>query len=146
MPWRWRISCGWPMYSLRFRTQDKWAGTTRLAAEGYLRLENGIPSHDTFGRLFGLIDPDEFETAFRRWVSAIVPRLGADTVVAIDGKTSRRSGKADAKPLHLAVPLWPAQGWFSGSERPLRNQTRRRRFRSCWRLWHGRVVSSRLMR
>ena len=31
----------------------------------YLRLENGIPSHDTFGRLFGVIDPDEFEAAFR---------------------------------------------------------------------------------
>lgn len=39
----------------------------------YLRLENGVPSHDTFGRLFGLIDPDEFEAAFRRWVRAVVP-------------------------------------------------------------------------
>lgn len=57
----------------------------------YLRLENGIPSHDTFGRLFGLIDPDEFEAAFRRWASALVPNLGQDAVVAIDGKTSRRS-------------------------------------------------------
>lgn len=67
----------------------------------YLRLENGIPSHDTFGRLFGLIDPDEFETAFRRWASAVVPTLGGDTVVAIDGKTSRRTGRVDTTPLHL---------------------------------------------
>jgi len=57
----------------------------------YLRLANGIPSHDTFGRLFGLIDAKEFEAAFRRWVSGILPVLGTE-VVAVDGKTSRRSG------------------------------------------------------
>jgi predicted transposase YbfD/YdcC len=67
----------------------------------YLRLENGIPSHDTFGRLFGLIDPDEFAAAFRAWTQALVPSLGADAVVAIDGKTSRRSGKKNTAPLHL---------------------------------------------
>lgn len=67
----------------------------------YLKLKQGVPSHDTFGRLFGLIDPDQFESAFRRWVAAIVPTLSADTVVAIDGKTSRRSAKVDATPLHL---------------------------------------------
>ena len=73
----------------------------------YLRLENGIPSHDTFGRLFGVIDPDEFEAAFRRWASAVIPHLGQDAVVAIDGKTSRRSGREDATPLHL-VSAFPA--------------------------------------
>lgn len=66
----------------------------------YLRLEYGIPSHDTFGRLFGLIDPEQFEAAFRNWVSSILPALGAE-IVAIDGKTSRRSGKVDSSPLHL---------------------------------------------
>ncbi len=66
----------------------------------YLRLEHGIPSHDTFGRLFGLIDPERFEAAFWRWVSSILPALGAE-IVAIDGKTSRRSGKVDATLLHL---------------------------------------------
>lgn len=80
----------------------------------YLRLENGIPSHDTFGRLFGLIDPDEFEAAFRRWVSAIVPSLGTDAVVAIDGKTSRRSGKVDATPLHLVSAFAAGAGLVLG--------------------------------
>ena len=42
----------------------------------YLRLENGIPSHDTFGRLFGVIHPDELEAAFRRWVSAFAAGAG----------------------------------------------------------------------
>ena len=42
----------------------------------YLRLEHGIPSHDIFGCLFGLINPDEFEAAFRRWTRAVLPTLG----------------------------------------------------------------------
>ena len=80
----------------------------------YLRLENGIPSHDTFGRLFGLINPDEFEAAFRRWVGAILPALGPDSVVAIDGKTSRRSGKVDATPLHLVSAFAAGAGLVLG--------------------------------
>jgi len=43
---------------------------------GYLKLKAGIPSRDTFGRLFGLIDPIQFEAAFRRWVGLILPALG----------------------------------------------------------------------
>ena len=82
----------------------------------YLRLENGIPSHDTFGRLFGLIDPDEFETAFRRWASAVVPTLGGDTVVAIDGKTSRRTGRVDATPLHLVSAFAAGAGLVLGQQ------------------------------
>jgi len=80
---------------------ELWAKEKLDWLRGHLRLANGIPSHDTFGRLFGLIDPSEFEAAFRRWVEAILPALGADAVVAIDGKTSRRTGKVDATPLHL---------------------------------------------
>lgn len=80
----------------------------------YLRLENGIPSHDTFGRLFGLIDPDEFATAFLAWTQALVPSLGADAVVAIDGKTSRRSGKVDATPLHLVSAFAAGAGLVLG--------------------------------
>src|SRR5690606_5231672 len=69
---------------------------------GFLVLEHGIPSHDTFGRVFAALNPREFEAAFRRWVGQWVPALGSDAVVAIDGKTSRRSlTKAAASPLHL---------------------------------------------
>ncbi len=67
----------------------------------YLTRENGIPSHDTFGRVFAAIDAEEFGAAFRRWVRQAVPALARDEVVSIDGKTSRRSGKVDATPLHL---------------------------------------------
>jgi len=93
---------------------ELWAKEKLDWLRGYLRLENGIPSHDTFGRLFGLINPDEFEAAFRRWAGAIVPALGTDAVVAIDGKTSRRSGKVDATPLHLVSAFAAGAGLVLG--------------------------------
>jgi predicted transposase YbfD/YdcC len=93
---------------------ELWAQERLDWLRGHLRLENGIPSHDTFGRLFGLIDPDEFEAAFRRWASAIIPRLDGDAVVAIDGKTSRRSGKVDATPLHLVSAFAAGAGLVLG--------------------------------
>jgi predicted transposase YbfD/YdcC len=93
---------------------ELWAKEKLDWLRGYLRLESGIPSHDTFGRLFGLINPEEFEAAFRRWVGAILPALGADAVVAIDGKTSRRSGKVDATPLHLVSAFAAGAGLVLG--------------------------------
>ena len=80
---------------------------------GYLRLTHGIPSNDTFGRLFGLIDADQFEAAFRRWVSSVLPALGAE-IVAIDGKTSRRSGGVDATALHLVSAFAAGAGLVLG--------------------------------
>ena len=83
-----------------FTEIELWAEEKLEWLQGYLRLPHGIPSHDTFGRIFGLIDPEQFESAFRRWVSSILPTLGTE-IVAIDGKTSRRSGGIDATALHL---------------------------------------------
>ncbi len=73
-----------------------------------LQLPNGIPSHDTFGRVFALIDPHQFEASFVQWVQGISQRVKG--VIAIDGKTLRRShdqakGK---KALHL-VSAWAAE-------------------------------------
>lgn len=93
---------------------ELWAKEKLDWLRGYLKLEAGIPSHDTFGRLFGLIDPTQFEVAFRRWVGAILPALGADAVVAIDGKTSRRTGKVDATPLHLVSAFAAGAGLVLG--------------------------------
>lgn len=80
----------------------------------YLTLEHGIPSHDTFGRVFAAIDAEEFGAAFRRWVSSVVPSLDKEEVVAIDGKTSRRSGKVDATPLHLVSAFAAGAGLVLG--------------------------------
>jgi predicted transposase YbfD/YdcC len=58
--------------------------------EQFLQLPNGIPSHDTFGRLFARIDPDGFKNFFTRWVQELSESLIGKTV-AIDGKTLRGS-------------------------------------------------------
>jgi predicted transposase YbfD/YdcC len=73
-----------------------------------LDLPNGIPSHDTFGRVFALIDPKQFEASFVQWVQGISGTVKG--VVAIDGKTLRRSHDRTAgkKPLHL-VSAWAVE-------------------------------------
>jgi predicted transposase YbfD/YdcC len=71
----------------------------------FLRLEHGIPSHDTFSRVFRLLKPQAFELAFRRFMAAFAKANGLKLtgVVAVDGKALRgayeRGGKAT--PLHL---------------------------------------------
>jgi len=92
---------------------ELWAREKLDWLRGYLRLAYGIPSHDTFGRMFGLIDPEQFESAFRRWVESILPALGAE-IVAIDGKTSRRSGGVDATALHLVSAFAAGAGLVLG--------------------------------
>ena len=56
----------------------------------FLRLPNGIPSHDTFGRVFSLISPEAFQECFSQWIQAITPHFSGP-VVAVDGKTARHS-------------------------------------------------------
>jgi len=56
----------------------------------FLTLPNGIPSHDTFGRVFGMLDPDEFQHSFISWIGAI-SQLTAGQIIAVDGKRLRRS-------------------------------------------------------
>ena len=60
-----------------------WLGT-------FLALRHGIPSHDTFGRVFAALDPDQFAAGFRSWVAAVA-QVSTGSVVAIDGKTLRRA-------------------------------------------------------
>ncbi len=68
---------------------------------GFLRLDYGVASPDTFERVFALLDPKQFEQAFRTWVGGIIPAVGKDQVIAIDGKSSRRTTSKAAAPLHL---------------------------------------------
>jgi predicted transposase YbfD/YdcC len=74
----------------------------------FLRLPGGVPSHDTFSRIFRLLDPGAFEACFGRYLRALSERV--EGVVAIDGKTARRSfdrqnGRA---PLHL-ISAWACE-------------------------------------
>lgn len=70
----------------------------------FLTLTNGIPSHDTFERVFDRLQPRTFQACFRDWVRAVSDALRIKQV-AIDGKTLRGSGSADLGPLHL-VSAW----------------------------------------
>jgi predicted transposase YbfD/YdcC len=95
---------------------EEWAKEKLVWLRQYLRLENGIASHDTFGRVFAAIDAQAFGAAFRRWVSSVVPALAKDEVVSIDGKTSRRSGKVGGTPLHLVSAFAAGAGLVLGQQ------------------------------
>lgn len=72
----------------------------------FLELKNGIPSHDTFGRVFGLLNPKDFQERFIAWVESLRLQKPSE-VIAIDGKTARRSfdTKADRSAIHV-VSAW----------------------------------------
>ena len=72
---------------------------------GFLKLANGPPSHDTFSRLFRMLDPEQFRAAFQRFMTGF--SQACQGVVAIDGKVVRRSfDHASGKsPLHM-VSAW----------------------------------------
>jgi predicted transposase YbfD/YdcC len=66
----------------------------------FLDFENGVPSHDTIGRVFSLVDPEKFRTSFACWTESLAQAV-AGRIIAIDGKTLRRAHEKDQKPLHL---------------------------------------------
>jgi len=74
--------------------------------ESFLELPNGIPSHDTFARVFALLNPVAFQERFVQWMQAVKSATDGE-VVAIDGKTLRRSHdkKAGNKAIHI-VSAW----------------------------------------
>jgi hypothetical protein len=56
----------------------------------FFELPNGIPSHDTFGRVFARLSPTQFQQRFQGWMQAVSTRTGGQ-IIPIDGKTLRRS-------------------------------------------------------
>ena len=74
---------GWVAVVAYAQTKAGWLKT-------FLELPYGLPSHDTFGRVFARLNPEAFEQAFMRWMSALV-ELSGGKLVAIDGKSLRRS-------------------------------------------------------
>lgn len=77
----------------------------------FLDLPNGIPSHDTFERVFRLIDPQAFQTGFRHWMLALAESVGCRQI-AIDGKVLRGSGSAALGPLNV-VSAWATANHMS---------------------------------
>jgi predicted transposase YbfD/YdcC len=96
------IICGadsWTDIALFGQRKQEWLRT-------FLELPHGIPSHDTFGRVFAALDPTHFETCFLHWIQAISDLLPGQ-VVAIDGKQLRRSHdwRAGRGAIHM-VSAW----------------------------------------
>ena len=79
------------------RCQQEWFKT-------WLALPHGIPSHDTFNRVFGLINPTHFRDVFVAWTQSLRHTVAGE-VVAVDGKTLRGSAAHDRGPVHL-VNVW----------------------------------------
>src|SRR4051794_39788410 len=107
------VACAeiWEDIELYGRSKRAWLAT-------FLALPNGIPSHDTFRRVFMLIDPDAFERGFAAWVGSLVDSFERE-VVAIDGKTLRRSfdRSRERSPLHLVSAWASEQGLVLGQRR-----------------------------
>ncbi|MFT5725775.1 MAG: putative transposase YbfD/YdcC [Bacteroidia bacterium] len=74
----------------------------------FLKLTNGVPSHDTFNRVFASIDPLELEGCFVQWVKGMIKVFKGD-IISIDGKTIRRGKSAGNKsPFHI-VSAWSSK-------------------------------------
>lgn len=93
---------GWVDIELFGKTKIEWLKT-------FLKLPNGIPSHDTFGRVFAALNPVEFESSFMEWVQAI-NQLTQGQVIAIDGKQLRGSHDSRAgKNAIYMVSAWATE-------------------------------------
>ena len=92
---------GWTQVEAFGKAKEEWF-------RRFLELPNGIPSHDTFGRVFSVLSPEVFEARFREWVASVREVCGED-IIAIDGKSLRRSHcrKKGLGPLHM-VSAWSA--------------------------------------
>jgi predicted transposase YbfD/YdcC len=80
-----------------------------------LELPHGIPTHDTFDRVFAMLDPSAFEKCFTAWTAALMKYSG-DWFVAVDGKTLRRSFKRawSKTPVHLVSAFVSKNQWVMG--------------------------------
>lgn len=74
---------GWSEIEIFGKRKEAWL-------KQFLRLENGIPSHDTFGDVFRMLNAEAFQRSFTRWIEGVFT-VTQGQVIAIDGKTVRRS-------------------------------------------------------
>ena len=89
----------------------------------YIDLSNGIPSHDTFGRVFALLDMDKFQESFLSWTNDICNNTKGK-IVAFDGKTLRRSGDKikGKKAIHM-VSAWVVENNIVLSQTKVEDKT-----------------------
>ena len=82
--------------------------TKQSELSGVLNLKNGVPSHDTIERVFSLINPSEFNSRFIEWTRSLSEVKG--DLIAIDGKTARRTHKSrDKSDARHIISAWASQ-------------------------------------
>ena len=91
----------WVSIALYGKSKEDWFSK-------FLRLPNGIPSHDTFNRIFSARDLNQFMDCFLRWIEAIRTTLDHE-IIAIDGKCLRRSQDGDNKAAIHMVSAWACE-------------------------------------
>lgn len=91
-----------------------WAEDHEAWLRRYLVLAHGTPSHDTFGRVFRLLDGKAFEASFRTWIGGLAGAVAG--VVAIDGKTACGSKDGHNTALHTISALVTGSGLCLGQE------------------------------
>jgi predicted transposase YbfD/YdcC len=92
-----------------FQDMELFGKSKRPWLQTFLALPHGIPSHDTFGRVFARLNPTRFQECFLSWTRAVAA-LTQGTLVSLDGKTVRASfdRATAASPLHM-VSAWCSQ-------------------------------------
>jgi predicted transposase YbfD/YdcC len=90
---------------------EEWAEMKAGWLRTFLALPGGIPSHDTFERVFRRLDPKELHACFLRWMESLLGQAGPGRQMAIDGKSLRRSfdGAGGRRALHV-VSAFAADG------------------------------------
>lgn len=96
-----------------FEDVARWAQVKEAWLRRFLTLRNGIPSADTFARVFRLLDPKSFESAFRAWVGSTLTTFSQ---VAIDGKTMRGSVDGTRAAIHMVSAFATELGLTLGQE------------------------------
>ena len=106
---------------------------------GFLTLKHGLPSHDTFSRIFRLLDPEPFRACFQSFMARFAELTQG--VIAIDGKVLRRSfdTASGTSPLHMVSAWGSALSWPRSRPRP--SPTKLPPSPNCWTCYPSRAPS-----
>ena len=108
----------WVHVELFCRAKEAW-----LRSELKLTLPQGVPSHDTFGRVFSLLAPETFQRCFVHWVRAMA-ELKLGEVVSLDGKALRRShDRLHGKAAVMMVNAWASEAGLALGPRDVPEDT-----------------------
>ncbi len=102
---------------------EAWGNAKHTWLEEFLDLPNGIPSHDTFGRVFARIDPKQFQKCFLSWIHAIAQRMHRQ-IISIAGKTLRRShDRTLGKGAMAMVSAWASANHLVLGQRKIKDKS-----------------------